>query len=122
MILIDTSVWADHFRKEDPHVSQLLGGGRVAMHPFVLGELALGNLRDRATTVIALRALPATVIATEEQFLTLVVDHDVSGSGIGFVDAHLLAAALLNSDLQLWTRDKRLDAKADHLGARWTPH
>lgn len=121
MILIDTSVWADHFRLADPHVSQLLADGRIAMHPFVIGELALGNLSDRAATVAALRALPSPTVATESQFLALVVDSGLAGTGIGFVDAHLLAAVRLTPDLRLWTRDKRLDAKADVLGVRWVP-
>lgn len=121
MILIDTSVWADHFRTADRYISQLLIGGNVFMHPFVLGELALGNLNDRPTTVAALRALPTAPVATETEFLDVVGAHGLAATGLGFVDAHLLAAALLIPDLRLWTRDKRLDAKADLLGVRWVP-
>lgn len=119
MILVDTSVWADHFRQADNRLSGLLVDARVVMHPFVTGELALGNLRDWEATVAILRGLPRAAVATEADLLALVALHGLVGTGIGFVDAHLLAATRLMPGLQLWTRDKRLDAKAGALGVRW---
>lgn len=118
MVLVDTSVWADHFRSAEPHLSALLGAGRVRMHPFVVGELALGNLRDWRTTVSMLRTLHALAIVGQDELLAFVEENALAGSGIGFVDANLLAAARAAATL-LWTRDKRLHAKAAELGLAW---
>jgi predicted nucleic acid-binding protein len=118
-VLVDTSVWADHFRAADGQLSALLGAGMIRMHPFVLGELALGNLHDWRRTVDRLRALPSLPVVSHDFLLDHVAEQALVGTGIGFVDAHLLAAADL-SRTRLWTRDKRLHAHAERLGLDWT--
>lgn len=116
MILVDTSVWADHFRAADRHLQQLLEAGAVLGHPFVIGELALGNLRDRNETLTALGNLLEAVTASAPEVLHLIAQRELAGTGLGYVDVHLLAAAQLSLDARLWTRDKRLARAADALG------
>ena len=121
MILIDTSVWADHFRRPDAALSGLVERRKALMHPFVLGELAMGRLGDWDRTVASLRALPSIGIAPEREWLAQVRRHDWPGTGIGFVDAHLLAAVGLTLGAKLWTRDKRLAAQAEAMDVHWQP-
>jgi predicted nucleic acid-binding protein len=116
MILIDTSVWADHFRRSNNVVTALLGAGRVLLHPFVVGELAMGNLNDWSMTVASLRALPALELANDDAFFAFVAEHRLMGTGLGFVDAHLLASVSRRPGTTLWCRDKRLNECADGLG------
>jgi predicted nucleic acid-binding protein len=116
VILVDTSVWADHFRARDERLVALLGQGLVAGHPFVTGELALGNLRHAPETIAMLRALPQASVATEEELLILIQSEKFAGIGIGLVDAHLLAACRLGPGTSLWSRDKRLAARAALMG------
>jgi predicted nucleic acid-binding protein len=108
MILADTSVWVDHLRKADTTLADLLNRGKVLAHPFVTGELALGNLRQRDVILSALQDLPHANAANDLEVLRFVVQHKLFGLGIGYVDAHLLAAVRLTPDALLWTRDKRL--------------
>lgn len=115
MILVDTSVWVDHFRQGLPILEDLLRSGQVVTHTFVIGELACGNLRNRAEILTLLASLPATRAATHAEALRLVESHSLHGTGIGWVDAHLLASALLDS-ATLWTRDGRLRAAAGTVG------
>lgn len=115
MILADTSVWADHLRTTDMRLAELLADGQVFMHPFVLGEIALGHLRKRETVLEALRELPALQVADPDEVLHLIDARRLVGAGIGYVDAHLLAAALTTRNCQLWTRDKRLNEAASRL-------
>lgn len=115
MILVDTSVWIDHLRAGDSELVALLNGSRVLMHPFVLGELACGNLHNRAEMLALLRDLPRSDIATDEEVLFFIEEQELMGRGIGYVDAHLLAAAMLAESARLWTRDKRLRAVSDSL-------
>jgi predicted nucleic acid-binding protein len=115
MILVDTSVWVDHLRHGNSQLKTLLGAGQVVIHPFVVGELALGNLRQRNAVLSALRDLPHAVSASNEEVLDFIESQALPGLGIGLVDAHLLASARLTS-AHLWTRDKRLSAAADKLG------
>ncbi|RYY26039.1 MAG: type II toxin-antitoxin system VapC family toxin [Sphingomonadales bacterium] len=119
MILVDTSVWADHFRQTVPALSDLLGAGDVLMHPFVIGELALGNLQRRDATLRLLRELPSSNVVTDDRFAEESLAADLVASGIGFVDAHLLLAVRAQRGTSLWSRDKRLAAKASALGIRW---
>lgn len=121
MILVDTSIWADHVVRPEPTLQALLIDQQVLMHPFVIGELALGNLRDWQQTVAMLKALPGSQVASHEELLAFIPAANLSGSGVGFVDAHLLAACRLTRAAMLWTRDKRLASKADDLGLGWSP-
>lgn len=108
MILIDTCVWIDHFRAGDPQLAQLLRTGRALLHPFVLGEIALGSIRDRAAVIESLQALDGVTVARAEDVLSLIEIEGLAGSGIGYVDAHILASARLTPGALVWTRDKRL--------------
>ncbi len=115
MILADTSVWADHLRTADLRLAELLADGQVFMHPFVLGEIALGYLRKREAVFEALHELPSMHVADPEEVLHLIDTRALVGAGIGYIDAHLLAAALTTRDCQIWTRDKRLNTAASRL-------
>lgn len=116
MILVDTTVWIDHLRGGDPELSSLLQDGHVLAHPWVTGELALGHLSRRSEILGLLGNLPQARSATDLEVLTMIDDHQLFGLGIGYVDAHLLAATLLTTGSRLWTRDKRLAAVAAQHG------
>ena len=116
MILVDTSVWVDHLRASNERLAALLGSGEVLGHPFVMGELILGNLRQRDPVLRALRRLPRATLAGDEDVLHLIDRHALFGRGIGYVDAHLLAAVRLTAGSRLWTHDRRLEAVAAELG------
>ena len=115
MILADTSVWVAHFRKRDAALVALLDANLVLAHPFVIGELALGNLGDRRAVLTALLDLPAAVVARDSEVLEFIDRHALFGRGVGYVDAHLLAAARLTAGATLWTHDKRLRHVAEAL-------
>ena len=115
MILVDTSVWVDHLRKGNRPLTVLLDRGAVLVHPFVIGELALGNVRQRALVLSALSDLPPANVATDAEVLHFIDQHALYGRGVGYVDAHLLAAIRLTADATLWTNDKRLHAVAVQL-------
>ena len=121
MILVDTSVWVDHLRAGDEALSALLDAGRVLAHPFVIGELALGNLRQRNLVLSALKDLPQASVATDREVLHFVEQHFLFGLGIGYVGAHLLAAVRLTASAALWTRDQRLKGAAARLGLGIAP-
>lgn len=120
MILADTNVWVRHFRTTDPLLEHLLEGDKILMHTMVLGELALGSLPRRASLLTSLAELPRVTAANDEEVLAFIERHALTGIGIGFVDAHLLAAAALTPGARLWTRDVRLDGAAARLGLRHT--
>jgi predicted nucleic acid-binding protein len=115
MVLADTSVWVRHFRRGEPALADLLSGGRILMHPFISGELACGNLKSRAATLSGLDALPSAELASNKEVFELVQDRRLWGRGLAWVDAHLLASALL-SHCGLWTLDKKLGEAAAKLG------
>ena len=115
MILVDTSVWVEHLHTGDEELAELLSRGEVLAHPFVIGELALGNLQPRDPFLSDLRDLPQAVVAEDEEVLRLIDRQALFGRGIGYVDAHLLAAARLTAGIRLWTRDRRLQAVAVEL-------
>lgn len=115
MVLADTSVWVDHFRRGSPRLSALLDLGEVLCHPFVIGELACGDLRRRAEPLALLQALPSAQRATDEEVLAFIERHRLHGRGLGLVDMHLLASCALARAL-LWTADRRLRKAADDLG------
>lgn len=112
MILVDTSIWIDHFRTGDDKLVEYLQDGDVLTHPWVIGELALGRLAQRGEILGLLRNLPQATVATEDEVLTLIDSRRLFGLGIGYVHAHLLAATILSSGARLWTRDTRLAAVA----------
>ena len=116
MILVDTSIWIDHLRQRDERLSKLLNQGLVLAHPFVIGELALGSLQNRAVILGALQDLPQAPVATEGEVLSFIEQNALYGIGIGYIDAHLLAAVRLSPGATLWTRDKRLLAAGTGLG------
>jgi predicted nucleic acid-binding protein len=116
MVLIDTSVWVDHLQRSNAELVALLNRGHVLVHPFVIGELALGGLQQRSTVLEALQNLPACTKATDAEVLSFINAHTLYGIGIGYVDAHLLAAARLTPAAKLWTLDKRLQSAAARLG------
>ena len=111
MVLVDTSVWVTHLRKGHPGLVALLDEGTVAIHPFVIGELACGNLKNRGEILSLLRSLPTTLVAENEEVLLFIERNRLMGVGLGYVDAHLLASAAL-SGVNLWTEDKALAAAA----------
>ncbi len=115
MTLVDTSVWIDHFRRANTELQQALEVGDVATHPFVVGELALGQLRQRDEILTLLKSLPVVPTAEHEEVLHLVAREHLSGSGIGWVDAHLLCACRLAA-CELWTADRSLQRQAKRLG------
>lgn len=121
MILVDTSVWVDHLRGHEPALAVLLENGTVLGHAFVLGELACGGLRRRAEILRLLAELPQAFAATHAEVLGLIERHRLMGRGIGYVDAHLLASAVLTPDARLWTRDRRLAEAAESLGVARRP-
>lgn len=120
MILVDTAVWIDHFRDGGSSLAGLLERGEVLAHPWVTGELALGQLRGRAEILRLLGQLPQATVATAAELLAFVERHELFGLGIGYVDAQLLAGTRLTDDARLWTRDRRLRAAAERLGAACT--
>lgn len=120
MILVDTSVWVHHLRATDKALSDLLDNSQVLGHPFVIGELALGNLRQRDVVLGALQNLPQATVATNPEVFHFIAQHGLHGLGIGYVDAHLLASIRLTAGASLWTRNKRfLHAVAGQLGLAW---
>lgn len=117
MFLVDTSVWGHHLKRTDRGLVALLEAGAVLTHPAVIGELALANLRRRDETLGLLDRLPRAQVATDSEVLSLVERHSLHGRGIGWVDAHLLASALLTG-CGLWTEDRPLVAAALHVRLR----
>lgn len=121
MILVDTSVWVDHLRTGSPALARELRAGRVLAHPFVIGEIALGSLRQPEPVLGALSDLPQAAVATDREVLLFIERNALSGRGIGYVDAHLLAAARLTPGAGLWTNDRRLRSVAADLGLEADP-
>lgn len=108
MILVDTSIWIDHLRSGDTGLADLLNRSQVLAHPFVIGELACGNLREREEILRLLNDLPQAPIASPAEALHFIERNQLMGQGIGYVDVHLLAATALAENALLWTNDKRL--------------
>lgn len=115
MTLVDTSVWVDHFRRGNLALTALLGDGEVLCHPFIIGELACGNLKRRSETLALLRALPDAPVADSDDVLTFIDRHRLVGAGLGWVDVHVLSSTLLAHTV-LWTLDRRLARAAGRLG------
>jgi predicted nucleic acid-binding protein len=115
VILVDTSVWIDHLRRGDAALVAMLDAGQAAIHDFIIGEIACGHLKARQRLLHLLALLPRVASATEEETLHFLEHRRLFGRGLGYIDAHLLAAVSLHAGAHLWTRDKRLDAIATEL-------
>ncbi|MDZ4860583.1 MAG: type II toxin-antitoxin system VapC family toxin [Candidatus Hydrogenedentes bacterium] len=122
MILVDTSVWIDHLRHGDKAIQEVLNADRAVMHPFVLGELACGNLKNRRELLSLWADLPAARMATDEEALAFIERRALMGKGIGYMDVHLLASVALDAGTRLWTRDKRLATVAESLHLNFAEH
>lgn len=118
--MVDTSVWVDHFRNGDRLLTRLLERGDVLGHSWVTGELALGRLQHRGEILRLLEQLPQASVATPAELFELIERHELFGSGIGYVDAQLIAATKLTGHACLWTRDRRLRAAAERLSVSFT--
>ena len=117
MILVDTSIWIDHFRRKNTQLVSLLHAGHVHCHQFVIGELACGQLRQRSDILYYLSNLPHATTVRHEEALELVEQRRLHGSGLGWIDVHLLAAAVIDG-LRLWTADKALVDAAKKVGVK----
>lgn len=118
MILVDTSVWIDFLRDGNDQLAALLNEAAVWTHPFVIGELACGNLRNRSELLMLLHNLPRLAAATDAEVLFYIDQHQLMGRGIGYIDAHLLASTALAGPIKLWTLDRRLAGVAGEQGIR----
>lgn len=114
-VLVDTSVWVAHLRSGDIGLETLLNDGGVLCHPFVIGELACGNINNRAEIISLLQSLPAAESVGHDEAMAFIESHKLMGKGLGYIDVHLLASAML-SDCWLWTLDKGLGRAATHMG------
>lgn len=115
MILADTSVWIDHLRYGNEPLRRLLEQGEIACHPWIIGDLACGNLRNRAEVLHLLSRLPQAFVVSDDEVLALIDGRKLMGRGLGWIDAHLLSAALVEQ-MSLWTLDRRLAATSAFVG------
>lgn len=120
-LLVDAAIWIDHLRRPDLALARALKGDRALIHPFTIGEIALGSLRDRSALLLELNLRQRPRIASDDEVLAMIDEHTLFGTGIGYIDAHLLASTLITPDTHLWTRDKRLHAAAERLGIAAKP-
>jgi predicted nucleic acid-binding protein len=116
LILADTSIWIDHFRSENREMRKHLQQGNIVMHPFVIAELALGSLRERAKTLALLDLLPQVRMPNLAEVRLMIEARRLYSMGIGLIDTHLIASVFVNSPVVLWTRDKPLRKVAEDLG------
>jgi predicted nucleic acid-binding protein len=120
MILVDTSVWVDHFRGRHMLLTPRLMNGEVLAHPFVIGELACGHFKNRSEVLTLLKRLPQAAVAKDDEVLELIETHRLVGRGLGWVDVNLLASAAL-AGAPLWTSDRRLSLAAEALNVAYHP-
>jgi predicted nucleic acid-binding protein len=120
MVLVDTSVWARHLREGDSDLQRLLTDGKVMCHPFIIGEVACGNLKNRNEVLSLLRLLPMTIQAEHEEIMQFIEMNHLMGKGLGYVDVHLTASAVLTA-VPIWTLDKRLDEANRGFGISYKP-
>ena len=118
MVLVDTSVWVAHLRDGNIRLETLLNEGHVVSHPFIMGELACGNLSNRSRILSLLKTLPMAIHAEHDEVMEFIETHSLMGKGLGYVDMHLLASAILTG-VPLWTLDRKLDKSASRLGKRY---
>jgi len=115
MVLVDTSVWVSHLREGNVGLEKLLSDGEVVCHPFIVGELACWNLKNRYEILTYLQSLPMTILAEDEEVLRFIENNQLMGKGLGYIDIHLIASAVL-TDVPLWTLDKTLDKFTKKIG------
>jgi predicted nucleic acid-binding protein len=118
VVLVDTSVWVSHFRETHDCLTELLNNAEVVCHPFIIGELACGNLKNRTSIIALLKTLPTALLVEHEELLSFIEVRKVMGKGLGYVDVHLLAASLLTG-IPIWTLDKKLDKVAEGLQCKY---
>lgn len=121
VIVIDSSIWIDHIGSPEKRLHDLIAIDQALMHPHVIGEVALGSIRNRDQVLARFLMLPVPNVAKEGHVLYLIGEHDLFATGIGYTDAHLLASAMLTPGGRLWTGDKRLHAQAERLGVAYLP-
>jgi predicted nucleic acid-binding protein len=120
MVLVDTSVWVHHLRLGEPNLERLLNDGEVVCHPFVIGELACGNIRNRNEILSLLPMLPLATEATHDEILQFIDRNQLMGKGLGYIDVHLCASAILTG-VPMWTYDRRLNETNEGLGIGYKP-
>jgi len=118
MVLVDTSVWVSHLRDGSVGLEKLLNDGEVVCHPFIVGELACGNLKNRHEILAFLQSLPLTILAEDGEVLKFIENHQLMGKGLGYIDVHLIAAAVL-TDVPIWTFDKTLEKITKKIGINY---
>ncbi len=118
MVLVDTSVWAEHLRRGEARLAALLDGAEVLCHPFIVGEIACGHLRNRTGILDLLAALPSVDKASDDAVLEFIERNRLQGKGLGLIDMHLLASGAISRQ-QIWTFDARLAGRAAELGLRY---
>jgi predicted nucleic acid-binding protein len=114
MVLVDTSVWVAHLRGGNAQLEALLNEGAVVCHPFIIGELACGTMRNRVEILSLLQSLPMAETAEHSEVMQLIERNRLSGKGLGYVDVHLLASAVI-TDAPLWTLDRKVQQASDNL-------
>jgi hypothetical protein len=115
MVIVDTSVWVSHLRAGNVTLERLLNKGSVICHPFIIGELACGNIRNRSEILSLLQALPMAIQAEHEEIMEFIEHNQLMGKGLGYVDIHLIASAILTG-VPIWTFDKMLDQVSSQFG------
>jgi predicted nucleic acid-binding protein len=118
MVLVDTSVWVSHLRHGNEGLQELLYDGEVVCHPFIVGELACGNLKNRNEILTYLQSLPMTILAEDEEVLKFIENNQLMGKGLGYIDVHLIASAVLTNVL-LWSLDKTLNKLTEKIGINY---
>jgi predicted nucleic acid-binding protein len=120
MVLVDTSVWVRHLREGDSGLKQLLNNGQVMCHPYIVGELACGNMKNRREVLSLLQLLPLATLAKHEEILQFIELNRLMGKGLGYIDLHLSASAVLTR-VPVWSYDKKLNEPNEGLGIRYDP-
>lgn len=115
MVLVDTSLWVAHLRNGNIGLETLLKEGKVVCHPFIVGELACGNLKNRVEILSLLQTLPMAIQGDHEEVMRFIEDHTLMGKGLGYIDIHLIVSAKV-TDIPLWTADKKLNEISLKLG------
>lgn len=119
MVLVDTSIWVNHLRTGDAQLKSMLEDGEVLCHPFVVGELACGNIRNRDEVLSLLQFLPMAIVAEHSEVMQFIENHQLMGKGLGLIDVNILASTLL-SRASLWTSDKHLKTVATKLSVAYS--